>query len=223
MEKDEMKAENVVAFGDSTTAPREAVRTYPELLAERFPRCKFTNAGIPGNTTRMARERFGRDVTAHRPEIVVIQFGINDSTVDTWKQPPALESRVPLYEYEDNLRYFIRELRKIGCRPILMTPNPLCWTEKLKSMYGCAPYDPGEEDGFNVILVRYVAAVKSVAESEGVEFFDIYSAYRNYCGMHGLSLRDLLPDGMHPDNAGHRLVADLLMKTLNGILQKGEA
>jgi len=217
-----MKKKTVVTFGDSTTAPREAIKVYTTLLAENYPHCEFINSGVSGNTTRMAKERFEHDVLKHRPDVVIIQFGINDSAVDLWKNPPAAGPRVPLSEYEDNLRYFIRELKKSGCRIILMTPNPLCWTEKLRELYGRAPYHPEEEEGFNVILERYVAAVKTIAASENVEILDVHNACQNYCGTRGISLIDILPDGMHPGNEAHRFVADLLMTPLKRILQESE-
>ena len=133
------KAKTIVAFGDSTTAVRGKVKIYTNLLAKKFPEYKFINSGVPGNTTRMAKARFEKDVLAHKPDTVIIQFGINDSTVDVWKNPPASTSRVPLSEYKDNLKYFIGRLKKINCQIIMMTPNPMCWTKKLKEMYGKPP------------------------------------------------------------------------------------
>src|SRR3954470_10080952 len=86
----------VVAFGDSTTAPRGSLAIYSRILQEELSNVSVINAGVPGNTTEMARTRFERAVLAHHPQIAIVQFGINDSAIDVWKTPPATEPRVPL-------------------------------------------------------------------------------------------------------------------------------
>src|SRR5690606_6751766 len=77
----------VVAFGDSTTAPRDlgggkALVVYADLLRERLPAAgqpaTVVNAGVGGNSTTDARARFERDVLAHDPDLAIIQFGLND-------------------------------------------------------------------------------------------------------------------------------------------------
>lgn len=55
----------VVAFGDSTTVPREPVSVYPDLLRqhwqERQPPVKVINAGVRDDHTDRARARFAFD------------------------------------------------------------------------------------------------------------------------------------------------------------------
>jgi lysophospholipase L1-like esterase len=80
----------IVALGDSTTAvddwSGQDVAVYPELLPEALAafgvRARVVNAGIGGTTTRDALERLDRDVGTYSPDLVVIQFGINDSWID---------------------------------------------------------------------------------------------------------------------------------------------
>jgi len=142
----------IVAFGDSTTAPRvvegKELPVYADLLAEdaklRERGVKIINAGVPADTTQEARARFGRDVLAQQPAVVIIQFGINDAAVDVWKNPPTTEPRVPRADYAANLLFFVTEVKKRGAQPILMTPNPLRWTDKLRSLYGKPPYAPAD-------------------------------------------------------------------------------
>jgi acyl-CoA thioesterase-1 len=77
----------IVAFGDSTTAvdgwSGQAIEVYagllPGALAAFGVRARVLNAGISDTTTREARERLDRDVRAFSPDLVAIQFGINDS------------------------------------------------------------------------------------------------------------------------------------------------
>ena len=90
----------LVAFGDSTTALRKNLEVYATLLEKELPakgiQAKVFNAGVGGNNTHDAMLRFQTDVLNRSPDVVILQFGINDSAVDVWKQPPADQPRVPL-------------------------------------------------------------------------------------------------------------------------------
>lgn len=202
----------IVAFGDSTTAPRASLTAYPTLLerdlnARGSVPCQVINAGVPGNTTTMGRKRFETDVLAVRPTLVIVQFGINDSAFDVWKNPPATTPRVPVEEYRKNLRHFVEASRETGAAVILMTPNPLRWTPAMKKRYGKPPYDPSRPDGFNLTLVAYVAAMRALAKEMNVPLLDVA---RVYAALPPESVDALLPDGMHPSQRGHDLVAQLL-------------
>src|SRR3954447_5016543 len=50
-----------------------------QRLAESFGEAVSShNSGISGETTRMGLERFPRDVQGHHPEVMTLQFGLND-------------------------------------------------------------------------------------------------------------------------------------------------
>ena len=212
------KTVTIVAFGDSTTAPRGALQVYADCLKSELPKkgiqAAIINAGVGGNTTAAAKARFEKDVLERRPDLAVIQFGINDSTVDVWKQPPATESRVKKNQYAENLGYFVDKLREKGCQVILMTPNPMRWTPGLKGQYGRPPYRPDDADGFNVTLSRYADCARAVARQKKVPLVDVYAAYQAYGKVKGHSMDELLLDGMHPNDRGHRLTASLLIEAI---------
>ncbi len=206
----------LVAFGDSTTAPRPGVEVYAERLAREIPSLDVVNAGVGGNDTAKARARFAKDVLARRPAIVVIQFGINDAAVDVWKSPPAIAPRVPLEVYEANLRHFTRSLKQAGAQVVLMTPNPLRWTERLRGMYGRAPYRPEEEEGFDLLLRDYAAIVRRLAREENLPLVDVHTALVDLAHSQGRKVDALLPDGMHPGSDAHAFIAAELRKLLPG-------
>ena len=212
----------LVTFGDSTTAPRESLEVYSELLEKQLkvkaPTARVINAGVRGNNTEDASRRFQKDVLGHKPDLVVLQFGINDSAVDVWKDPPADKPRVDLKNFRNHLQYFIRTLKTRGVRVVLMTPNPLRWTPRLRELYGKPPYQPEDPEGMNRLLLTYAAAVRELAREESVALVDIDAAFRDYAHGHG-SLDDLLIDGMHPNQQGQRLVAEMLGKTVVDLLQ----
>ena len=210
----------LVAFGDSTTALRGSLTVYATILQEELRGVRVINAGIGGNTTEMARTRFDKDVLAHKPAIAIIQFGINDSAMDVWKKPPATKPRVALERYEANLRYFVETLKSRDARVILMTPNPLRWTPKLKQMYGKPPYKPDDPDGFNVLLDNYADIVRKVARETGAALVDAREAFAAQGRKKNETVDSLLSDGMHPNDRGQRLVAELLIDHLLAMARK---
>lgn len=212
----------IVAFGDSTTAPRGPLHVYPELLEgdlqEAGISARVINAGVPGNTTALARQRFQKDVLAHKPSITILSFGTNDAAIDVWKA--QTKPRVPLEEYEANLRHFIGELRKIGSRVVLFTPNPLAWTPELKEMYGKPPYATETDAGFNFMLERYADAMRAVAAAENVHVVDVRKELAELGDRVGMDL--FLLDGMHPNDVAHRLIADRLLECLVPLLTNND-
>jgi lysophospholipase L1-like esterase len=210
----------IIMFGDSATALRGSVeKVYSvrvdEALQSIGSSLAVHNAGIGGHTTRDALKRFERDVLRHKPRLVVMQFGINDSAVDVWKKPPATEPRVPLSEYLENLRTMIAAARKQNAKVILMTTNPLRWTSRLRDMYGHPPYDPAAADGFEAPhLARYNAALHPLAQELTVPLVDVRAAYPAWAEKHHTTLDGLLLDGMHPNDLGHQLAAELLVPAI---------
>jgi len=210
----------IVTFGDSTTAPRSRVATYSAqidwTMADEGHPVHVVNSGVGGHNTEMATQRFEDDVLAHEPDLAIIQFGICDSAVDVWRD--ATEPRVSIDRYEANLSHFVGALREQGARVILMTPHPLRWTEKMREMYGKPPYDPGDVDGFNVLLRDYAQRVREVAEHTGATLVDSFAAFEEYGAVEGQSVDELLLDGMHPNSRGHAIEAELLLPHITRIV-----
>lgn len=205
----------IITFGDSTTALRPGIdMTYSDLLRKELPKYGISgniiNKGIPGNTTNDAMARFHTDVLDQNPDLVIIQFGINDSAYDVWKEPPATEPRVSLSTYVVNITSMVHQIKIAGAEVILMTPNPLRWSETTLGLYGKNPYDINNPWGFNVILSDYAQAIRDIAAAENIPLIDVQSAFIAYDDATNQSVDDLLLDGMHPNNTGHRIVANML-------------
>ncbi len=208
----------IVALGDSTTAERFVdgrwMQVYCDLLRNELPQYGITgsviNKGVPSNTSTDAMARFQSDVLDLNPDLVIIQLGINDSAYDVWKEPPATEPRVSLNTTKANLTSMVQQLKSAGSDVILMTPNVLRWTPLMLEYYGQPPYDPNDPWGYNVVLTDYAQAVREVAALQNVLLIDVYSACIEYDQAAGQSVDDLLLDGVHPNEAGHRMVADML-------------
>lgn len=216
----EKKQNKMVLFGDSTTAVRGALNIYGKHLEKEFVNYTIINAGVGGNTTDMAKVRFEKDVLKHNPKIVMIQFGINDSCFDVWKKPPVNQPRVTLDKYEENIKSFIKSLKENGVKIILMTPNPCRWTAGLRKLYNKAPYKIDDADGWNVSLVNNAKKVREIADAEKLPLVDVYAEFQNYDKKKGQDMNDLLLDGMHPNNKGHKIIADILSKKIHQIIKK---
>jgi lysophospholipase L1-like esterase len=207
----------IVAFGDSTTAARPPLSVYAELLplrlaAELGVTVKMINAGVRGNTTEHARQRLATDVLAQQPDLVIIQFGINDSAMDVWKTPPETHTRVTKEGYRKNLEYFVAEIRRQRGQVMFMTPNPKQWSESMRQRYGRPPYQVDDPDGFNVNLRPFAQEMRFVAGELEVPLLDVMAAYDDSWRTN--PEKALLSDGIHPNETGQQLVTDLLLAFL---------
>jgi lysophospholipase L1-like esterase len=79
----------IVAIGSSTTAGEGNIKAYPErllsFLQAEYPNAKITmvNKGISGQEAPIELQRFGTDVIAEKPDLVIWQVGTNA----VWQSP----------------------------------------------------------------------------------------------------------------------------------------
>lgn len=188
-----LQGKTVVAFGDSLT--NFCGNSYASHIAEDLG-INVINAGVGGNNTYHARERFESDVLAHDPDLVIIGFAGNDQAV----KRDTLESIVPLAEYRANLVYFLEQIRARGGDVVFITVTPTMperytpWEYNIHYIY---------EDG--AVLDRYCDAVRDIAREYKCGLVDIHREYDL------IELDDyMLADGMHPSDLGRRFLADCI-------------
>ena len=213
----------IVALGDSTTEAGwegNAKTVYAERLAAgleaRGVEVEMINAGLSNTTSLQAVARLDRDVRRYTPDYVIVQFGINDSWIDVNLGRTA--PRLTLEQYADSLRSIIDTLRSDGARPILMTPNPMRWSE----LYGNELRDPvlgfdfDDPRGINRLLDIYAERAREVARQENVPMVDVLARFEAYGRVPGQDVRDLLitNDDIHPNDAGHALIAEWLLEVI---------
>jgi lysophospholipase L1-like esterase len=179
------------------------------------------NAGIGDTTTRQAVARLDHDVRRHHPDLVVVQFGINDSwiDVDEGKTTPRLTRA----EFRHNLTLIAQRLKQDGARVIFMTPNPMRWRDPF--YIKAFAEHPGLLDvhavrGIDLLLDQYAEDVRGVAKRESLPLVDVFDAFERYGNTPGQSIDDILlaGDGIHPNQAGQRLVCRLLAARIVGVL-----
>lgn len=188
----------VVGFGDSITGiyyHTGGRRAWPEMLGLALQRLypaapvKVINAGQSGDDTAGALKRLDAQVLAHRPDLVVVMFGMNDIT------------RVPAETYAANLKAIVARCRAAGAEVALCTPNAIM------------PGDGGRPESK---LAQYAALVREVATAEGTPLVDCFQAYAELRGSSPLSWRLLMSDAIHPNMRGHKVFAQEMVRVLTG-------
>jgi len=212
----------IVALGDSTTArARDWAPEIQEVYADCLPKALAShgisavaiNAGLGDTTTRAAVLRLDRDVRRYHPDLVAVQFGINDSwiDVDEGRRLPRLSRP----EFRKNLKTIVRRLKRDGTLVVLMTPNPMRWSDPyyIKAFTeNPGLLDVGEVRGIDRLLDVYAQDVRDVAKREATALIDVFDAFERYGEVPGQSINDILlaGDGIHPNQSGQRLVCALL-------------
>ena len=200
----------IIALGDSSVSAKGDVESdWLERIAKRLnaegSEAEVVNAAHPGDTTATAIQRLHRDVIDREPDLVIIQYGLDDSMVDV--AAGRAEPRVPLDQFTRNLREIVTILHAEGIACLLLTPSPVVWSDALRAQYDSAPYDTADRWGFNVLLPQYARAVWKVASSTGAAYVDINTLLDLWDRRPNLSLDALMLDGMHLNDDGHAFIA----------------
>ena len=157
-------------MGDSTMAEKDLTGGNPErgwgMMFQNFVDDTFqvVNYAQNGRSTKSFIDRglWDKVYNALQPgDYVFIQFGHNDAKADDPERyAPAFGA------YQDNLRTFIRGARAKGATPVLLTPVARRWFKEGKLDRNCH--------------TDYPAAMKQVAQEEGVTLLDMTTKTLNW-------------------------------------------
>lgn len=170
----------VVFYGNSITD--SWARHFPAM----FPGKPYVGRGISGQTTPQMLVRFHQDVVALKPAVVVILAGTNDIAGNTGPSTQAM--------IEDNLSAMTEVAKAHGIRVVLSSVLPV---------YDY-PWKPGLEPAPKIIALN--AWMRQYAEEAGATYLDYHGAMVDARG--GLP-PGLSGDGVHPNEAGYRVMAPL--------------
>ena len=199
------RCRRIVHMGDSITFgqyvdPRARWTTLvASHLAAEFGESSFEsyNRGISGETSRMGLERFPRDVQDLGPDVLTLQFGLNDC--NCWATDRGLP-RVSERAFEANLCEMIDRARQFGTRSVILATNhPTLRRDKLPS---------GEV--YEDANARYSDIIRAVALETEVILCDIRAHFGSYTPE---QLEDLLlpdPDYLHLSPEGNAAYADAI-------------
>ena len=166
------------------------------LLGAHHPqaRVRFLNTGISGNRVTDLERRWDQDVLAHRPDWVSLMIGIND----VWRQfDDPLSEQVSQQAYTEKLEALIQRTLPTVEGMIVLSPFFL---------------ETNKADPMRAMMDRYRAAVRVVAERNGVRFVDIQAAFDTWLCHNPTQL--LCGDRVHPNPVGHNIIASALLNAL---------
>jgi lysophospholipase L1-like esterase len=183
----------VVFMGDSITDKWK--------LDQYFPGKPYVNRGISGQTTPQMLLRFYQDVIALHPRVVLILAGTNDIAGNTG--PLSLE------DIENNYAAMADEAQAHHIAVVLSSVTPVSdYTERSHRLFADRPMAKIQQ--LNVWLKDY-------ARQHDHVYLDYYSRMLDD---HGLLRRDLAEDGLHPNDAGYRIMADLAEQAIAEAMRK---
>ncbi|MDO4573405.1 MAG: GDSL-type esterase/lipase family protein, partial [Clostridia bacterium] len=168
----------------------------------------LVNAGISGDNAVNGLKRLERDVLRFRPDAVVVNFGLNDST------NPDVEGGCR--QYAQAMRTIFQRVRETGAECILLTPNHMCRyllpevpDGKLREAARACMIS--QNDG---ILSRYVAAARLAARETGAVVADAYAKW-DALERAGVDTTRLLSNWInHPTVEMHGLFVEALMEAM---------
>jgi lysophospholipase L1-like esterase len=154
--------DRVVMIGDSITE-QHLYSNYVEMwVSTRFPAwdITFRNVGIGGDRSVGGNSRFQRDVVAHKPTAMTVDFGMNDGGYRAFDEPG-------FKTYMGGLQGMADQAKAAGIRVAWATPQPL---------------DNGDQGptalvAYNQTLEKYSDGVKLIAEKNGGLFVDQFHPY----------------------------------------------
>jgi lysophospholipase L1-like esterase len=175
----------VVFMGNSIT------EGFAPRFATLFPGKPYIGRGIGGQTTPQMLVRFRQDVIDLKPKVVVILAGTNDIAGNTG--PSTLEM------IEDNLASMAELAKSNGIAVVLSSVLPV-WDY---------PWKPGLEPAPKIIALN--KWMKDYAQRNGMVYLDYHSAMSD---LRGGMRPELASDGVHPNEAGYRLMAPLAERAI---------
>ncbi len=185
---------NIVFHGHSVPAGYFAtplvntLQSYPHLslvrIKEAYP-FAVVNAittAIGGENSEQGASRFKEEVLCHRPDVVVIDYALNDRSIGLEKSGNAW-------------KYMIEVAKESGARVILMTPTPDL-----------------NEDIFlpNSPLAMHSVQVRKLAQEYEVGLADSYALFREIAKEE--SLDKYMAQSNHINTLGHERVAELIFR-----------
>lgn len=183
--------EYVIAFigGSLTAGGSEWINSVVEFYKTKYPEkdVKAINAGIGGTGSKMGAERYRKDVLVHEPDLVFIEFAVNDREED--------ENGAKVY-MENMIRQSL-EMKNVPDIIFLYTPiaadlesekhqewlNGVNWKEEVAEHYGISSinihdylYEEYKESGETQSFFDYLAKYY-VRSGEG---YNVHGGYEKY-------------------------------------------
>lgn len=176
-----------VPAGYFATPTVDTFNAYPHLLhvglKRRFPHAviNVTVTAIGGENSVAGAARFARDVLSRKPDVVTIDYALNDRGIGLEPARKAWES-------------MIAQSKAAGVKVIFLTPSG----DLSAKMIDAA--DP---------LCRHAEQIRALAKANGVALVDSFAAFQTAARKGRMA--ELMSQSNHPNRAGHELIANELL------------
>jgi lysophospholipase L1-like esterase len=198
---------NVLFYGDSICngqgiaihkgwVPRVSA-TLSDIAAEYSRPLVVINSAVNGRTTRQALETMPYEVQSLSPEVLVVQFGMNDCNI--WETDRG-HPRVSPLAFEGNLLEIVQRGLTFGARAVFLHTNHPTTRDHTPLAHSTVTYE-AQNRAYNDII-RKVARLGDPR----VRFVDIAAAFQEAIGGDAdRTQRYVLADGLHLSEEGHEL------------------
>ncbi len=168
------------------------------------------NTAFCGMRANYADEHFERDVTTHKPDLVIVCFGLNDINY-------------PMEDYLKSLTSIFDKCLANSFDCIFMTPNMLntyVADETAEGLKGYAKTTASYQNEGK--MDTYIAAATMAAGERGIPVCDCYAKWKALAA-EGVDTTALLANHInHPTQEMHKLFAESLYETIFGEAYDGE-
>lgn len=220
------KSNKIVAFGDSLTFGYGIAKEedkWTSILSKELG-CEVINSGVCGHTSSQGLDRIHEDVLIHKPDYVIINFGMNGHVMVNRN-----DSRVLLEEYRNNISNIIKLIKALGSSPILLTPHRFIegcagdgnMGEGANYYYGRHPEKWYRNEGGALNqLSNYCNVLRDLASELNVPLIDIHKKSENI-DLYSILItleNSLEDDGVHLNEKGARFYGDILKEFFHNIL-----
>jgi acyl-CoA thioesterase-1 len=191
----------VCCIGDSITQGAGSSKPWPKMLGEALgEKWKFHNFGISARTLLAkgdfpyTKEKKYQQALELKPDVVLLALGTNDSKPHNWKHKA---------EFVADYKQIIADMRQANpkVRVYVLLPIP------------AYPSNFGITDA--VISSDVLPLVKQVAAETKSELIDLNTPM--------LDQAKLVPDKVHPNAEGHKLMAGVIYEALTGTKPAADA
>jgi lysophospholipase L1-like esterase len=199
------KKEKIAFLGDSITQmgydnPTGYVRLFETDYAALYPEINLEviGAGIGGNRVADLQGRIEGDVLSKNPTKIVIYIGIND----VWNEAALVTEE----QFREGLNDIVTRAMQTGRKVILCTPSII--GEK-----------KGGENRLDAKLDLFAEVSRSIAAQKNITLVDLRTIFKNYLELHNINNVEsgvLTTDGVHMNTTGDRLIADSILRKIDG-------
>jgi lysophospholipase L1-like esterase len=206
---------SILALGDSIVEGKAAepgnewVNIVRSELLPGMQKPQITNLAKGGSTVTKVYDSFnalGVNIRSQF-EVVVIGVGVNDSRL----RPSLNRNETTLDEFREQFPLLLREVDN-RIRPLVIAVVGQVPVVEHKVQ----PYKT-DKLYFRSNQVEYENIIEKAVCDQGHIYIKLFE---EWLGISDTELENMMPDGLHPNNKGHRLIADAVLTQLQGAITK---